>query len=79
MHARFVANDLHHERLKALIDGRSPDFSSYNDEHPQLVAEELAAFIAQRDSYRQRCEVIEHQITQRRFLLSAQQAFNDGL
>ena len=73
IHARFVTNALQHERLKALIAEREPDFSAYEEEYPRLVAEELAAFVAQRDSYRQRCEVIEHQITQRRQELRQQQ------
>lgn len=71
--ARLIANALQHERLQALVADREPDFSPYSETHPRQVAEEHAAFVAQRNSYLQRREVIEQQILQRQQELAQQQ------
>ena len=66
MVARYVGLMIRGERLKAVIDQREPDFSSYRIEYPKLVTDQLQIWRSQMETRRSALSVIDSQIAQRR-------------
>lgn len=71
--ARQTTLDLQEERLRALIDGRSPAFAAIGEDAPALIADQTAFLKSQQTSAAQDIAVIDDQIRQKQAELSALQ------
>ncbi len=66
--------DMEAERNRALIEGRQPDFSSFTDATPQMIADQQKAFASTMQAKGGEADVIRAQIAQREQSLKASQA-----
>lgn len=62
--------ELQRERLKAFVDGREPDFSRWQGDHPALVGDQARLFQSMSESRDREREVIGDQIAQKKQSLS---------
>lgn len=69
--ARQTALDLQEERLRALIEGRTPAFAAIGDDAPALIADQAAYLKSQQASAAQDIAVIDDQIRQKQAELAA--------
>jgi len=65
-HAKNIALILQEERLRAFIDGRTPDFSAYLKNHPDQVRDQMMFFQGMVKARREERQVIVEQINQKR-------------
>lgn len=69
--AKQTALDLQQERLRALIDGRTPAFAAIGEQAPALIADQAAYLKSQQTSAAQDSAVIDDQIRQKQAELAA--------
>lgn len=75
--ARQTALDLQEERLRALIEGRSPAFAAIGEDAPALIADQQAFLHSQQASAAQDIAVIDDQIRQKQAALTAASRASD--
>lgn len=69
--ARQTTLDLQEERLRALIDNRTPAFAAIGADGPDLIADQYAYLRSQQDSARREAAVIDDQVRQKQAELAA--------
>ena len=69
--ARQTTLDLQEERLRALIEGRTPAFAAIGDDAPALIADQAAYLKSQQTSAAQDIAVVDDQIRQKQAELGA--------
>ena len=66
MTARYASLRLQAERLHALMQHREPDFSEFEQDYPEMAAQQGVIYQAQKNSQEQKVRVIERQIDQKK-------------
>ena len=72
--ARQTALAMQEERLRAFVEGRTPDFSKYKKAYPDLVRDHERSFESMTDARKEQRTIIEEQIMQKKRGLSTLQA-----
>lgn len=77
--ARFANLRLEAERLRALVDGREPEFEPILADHRLLKADQMAIFQTQRESEESQARVLESRLEQRHAELASAQSRANSL